>query len=174
MCCVIENVDNYTSMDQMTVTIEKNEEIYLDYVTWRMTTDNDYLGATHRNVADFMPFQFEVYFGVKRSQKITIVETIKKLLKCKMYYPDYVSQQDFFNKDFSPCTIKCIPIQMRGFRYVNASSDLKNCKRLEHEVCNSGSTVWKGLVKKFKKCKKPCKVSLYDDSLIEKFTPTPK
>ena len=43
MCYVIENLNNYTSMNQMMITVEKNEDIELDYVTWRMTTDHDYI-----------------------------------------------------------------------------------------------------------------------------------
>ena len=179
MCYVIENLNNYTSMNQMMITVEKNEDIELDYVTWRMTTDHDYLGVITRLVADFMPFKFEVVFGAKKSNKITLVETIKKPLKCKMYHPDYLSEQeclvyDFYKKHFSPCPVKCIPIQMRGFEYLNLSSDLKNCKKLEDEVCNAGPIVWKGLMKEFGKCKKPCKISSYDDSQIEKFTMTYK
>ena len=53
-----------------------------------------------------------------------------------------------------------------------ALSHLKNCKKLEDEVCHGGSTVWKELVKKFRKCKKPCKFGSYDDSLIVKMTMT--
>ena len=107
------------------------------------------------------------------NQRITTMQSIRNPLKCKMYDTDYVSEQqcfvnDFFDKDFSPCPIKCLPIQMRGFRYVNSSSDIKNCNKLEDEVCNGGPTVWKELDKHFKKCKKPCKVSSYDHSLLEK------
>ena len=87
-------------MDQMMITVEKNEDIELDYVTWRMTTDHDYLGVITRLVADFMPFKFEVIFGAKKSNKITLVETIKKPLKCKMYHPDYLSEQECLVYDF--------------------------------------------------------------------------
>ena len=66
------------------------------------------------------------------------MQTIRNPLKCHPD-PDYVSEQqwlvnDFFDKDFSPCPVKCIPLQMRGYRYVNSSSDLKNCNKLDDEV----------------------------------------
>ena len=48
MCYMIENVNNYASMDQMMVTVEKNDNKDLDYVSWRMTSDNDYLGVISR------------------------------------------------------------------------------------------------------------------------------
>ena len=57
---------------------------------------------------------------------------------------------------------------MRGFRYVNSSSDLKNCNKLDDEICNGGPTVWKELLKHYEKCLKPCRVSSYDASLREK------
>ena len=140
-----------------------------------MTSDHDYLGVTtNRKMADAMPYKFTSNFGGIMNPKITTVQTIRNPLNVNCdYHPDYVSEQqclvfEFFDKDFSPCPIKCIPIQMRGFRYVNSSSDIKNCNKLEDEVCNGGPTVWKALDKHFKKCKKPCKVSSYDHSLLEK------
>ena len=40
--------------------------------------------------------------------------------------------------------------------------------KLEDEVCNGGPKVWKGLEKLLAGCPKPCRVSSYDESLIEK------
>ena len=69
------------------------------------------------------------------------VFTLKKPLVCQETCPspcsdsEYISEQQclanhFFSEDFSPCPVKCIPIQMRGFRYVNKTSDLKDCNRV--------------------------------------------
>ena len=161
MCYVIELKDKYILKNSMTLTVEKNEEIKLDYIKWTMTSDHDYLGVTsHRKVADAMPYKFTSVFGGIMNPKITTVQTIRSPLICDEQH-DYVSEQqclvfDFFDKYFSPCPVKCIPIQMRGFRYINSSSNLKNCKNLDEEICISGPTVWKELQECFGKCMKPC------------------
>ena len=56
---------------------------------------------------------------------------------------------------------------MRGFKYVNSSFELKNCNKLENEVCNGGPIVWNELKERFKKCPKPCSVISYDHSVLE-------
>ena len=173
MCYLIELKDKYLIKEYITLTVEKKEGININNVKWTMTSDHDFLGVFNSRLGkDVMPFKFTSYFRGKMNQRITTVQSIRNPLKCKMYNTDYVSEQqcfvdDFFDKDFSPCPIKCLPIQMRGFRYVNSSSDIKNCNKLEDEVCNGGPTVWKELDKHFKKCKKPCKISSYDHSLLE-------
>ena len=144
----------------------------MDYVKWTMTSDHDFLGVFNSRLGkDVMPFKFTSYFRGKMNQRITTMQSIRNPLKCKMYDTDYVSEQqcfvdDFFDKDFSPCPVKCIPIQMRGFRYINSSSNLKNCKNLDEEICISGPSVWKELQERFGKCMKPCRVSTYDYSVI--------
>ena len=172
MCYLIELKEKYILTDNLVFTVVKNDGIKMDYVEWTMTSDHDYLGATYTKVG-FMPFKFSSNFGDILTQKISTVQTIRHPLKCKKYNLDYVSEQQclvsyFFNKDFSPCPVKCIPIQMRGFRYINSSSNLKNCDKLDDEICNGGPTVWKELLKHYEKCSKPCRVSSYDASLQEK------
>ena len=172
MCYLIELKEKYILTDNLVLTVVKNDGNKINYVEWTMTSDHDYLGATYTNVA-FMPFKFSSNFGDILTQKISTVQTIRHPLKCKKYNLDYVSEQQclvsyFFNKDFSPCPVKCIPIQMRGFRYINSSSNLKNCDKLDDEICNGGPTVWKELLKHYEKCSKPCRVSSYDASLREK------
>ena len=173
MCYVIELMDKYIPSDFLTVTVEKNEGIKMDYVKWTMTSDHEYL----RVALGFMwstldiPLRFNSFFGDILNQEITTVQTIRNPLKCHPD-PDYVSEQqclvnDFFNKDFSPCPVKCVPIQMRGFRHVNSSFELKNCNKLDNEVCNGGPIVWNELMERFKKCKKPCSVTSYDHSVLE-------
>ena len=56
---------------------------------------------------------------------------------------------------------------MRGFRYINISSNLKDCNNLDDEICIGGPSVWKELQERFEKCMKPCKVSSYDYSVIK-------
>ena len=174
MCYVIELKDKYILKNSMTLTVEKNEEIKLDYIKWTMTSDHDYLGVTtHRKVADAMPYKFTSRFGGIMNPKITTVQTIRNPLICDEQH-DYVSEQqclvfDFFDKYFSPCPVKCIPIQMRGFRYVmpNSSSDVKDCNKLDDEVCNGGPTLWNEFDKRLEKCIKPCRFSSYDHSRQE-------
>ena len=172
MCYLIESKEKYILTDNLVFTVVKNEGIKIDYVEWTMTSDHDYLGTTYTNVG-FMPFKFSSNFGDILNQKISTVQTMRHPLKCKKYNLDYTSEEQclvsyFFNKDFSPCPVKCIPIQMRGFRYINSSTGLKNCNKLEDEICNGGPTVWKELLKHYEKCLKPCRVSSYDASLREK------
>ena len=171
MCYVIELKDKYLASDFLALTVKKKEWVKMDFVNWKLTSDYDYLGVSW--LVSFMPFKFTLLFGDIMTHKIIAVQTIRNPLKCKMYNSDYVSKQqcmvyDFFDKDFSPCPVKCIPIQMRGFRYINNSSDLKNCNKLDDEICHGGPSVWKELHKRFKQCMTPCTVSSYDDSLHEK------
>ena len=171
MCYVIELKDKYFPTDFLSVTVEKKEGVKMDFITWKLTSDHDYLGVSW--LESFMPFEFISKFEDIFDQTITTVQTIKKPLECKMYNAEYVSKQqclvyDFFDKHFSPCSVKCIPIQMRGFRYINSSYELKNCTKLDDEVCNGGPTVWKELKKRFKTCAKPCDITLYDHSVIER------
>ena len=173
MCYVIELTDKYLSSNAPTVTVKRNKGVKMEYVKWTMTSDHDFLGVFNSRLGkDVMPFKFTSYFRGKMNQRITTMQSIRNPLKCKMYDTDYVSEQqcfvnDFFDKDFSPCPIKCLPIQMRGFRYVNSSFELKNCNKLDNEVCNGGPIVWNELMERFKKCKKPCSVTSYDHSVLE-------
>ena len=130
MCYVIELTDKYLSSNAPTVTVKRNKGVKMEYVKWTMTSDHDYLGLSHNKMwIDFKPFKFTSKFGDIMSQKITAVQTIRSPLNCTMYNANYTSEQqcmanDFFDKNFSPCPLKCIPIQMRGFRYVNSFSAL--------------------------------------------------
>ena len=176
MCYILELKDKYILSHSLSLTVEKNEGIYMDYVKWTMTSDHDYLGVTtNRKMADAMPYKFTSNFGGIMNPKITTVQTIRKPLNMNCdYHPDYVSEQqclvfEFFDKDFSPCPVKCIPIQMRGFRYVmsNSSSDISNCDKFDDEVCNGGPTLWNKLDKRVEKCIKPCRFSTYHHSWLE-------
>ena len=173
MCYVVELMDKYISSQTLTITVKKSEGNHMDYVKWEMTSDHDYLGAALGLLwVDVRPFEFTSHFGENIKQKITTVETIRNPLKCKKHNPDYISEQqclvsNFFDKDFFPCPVKCIPIQMRGFRYINSSSNLKSCTTLDEEICIGGPSVWQELKKRFEKCMKPCKVSSYDHSVMK-------
>ena len=173
MCYLIENMSNHTSNDWITVTFKKKEDIDIKFIQVTMTSKHDYLGVTHSFWGDFMPYRFIVYFGDILIPKITAVETIKKPLDCQTSDSEYISEQEclvnhFLSDNFSTCPVKCIPIQMRGFRYVNNSSNLKNCVKIEDEVCNGGPPAWNEIAKRFSNCMKPCKVSSYTNSLLDK------
>ena len=93
-------------------------------------------------------------------------------MNCKTSYAEYVSEFQcllniFLDEQFSPCPIKCIPIQMKGYHYVNKSISIRNCTRLEDEICNGGPKVGTKLGEEFTKCPNPCKMVTYKDSQIE-------
>ena len=116
MCYVIELIDKYIKSDYLAITIEKKEGIKMDYVIWRMMSDHNYLQVITDWMFDFMPFKFISKFGDSMIDKITTVQSVRYPLKCKMYTPDYISEQqclvnEFLDKDFSPCPVKCVPIQ---------------------------------------------------------------
>ena len=116
MCYVIELIDKYIKSDYLAITIEKKEGIKMDYVIWRMMSDHNYLQVITDWMFDFMPFKFISKFGDSMIDKIATVQSLRYPLKCKMYTPDYISEQqclvnEFLDKDFSPCPVKCVPIQ---------------------------------------------------------------
>ena len=64
MCYVIEIVNKYTSFDYaISIQIRKHENSGLENVKVMMTSDHDYLGATHMKVERYRPFTFIVPFN---------------------------------------------------------------------------------------------------------------
>ena len=170
MCYIVESKQHF-DYNAMTVTIEKIHKD-INFVKIRITSNYDFLVATTLYKGTFVPFQFSVPFGVIRYTEITFRETEIKPLNCKTSDTEYVSEFQcfaniFFDEQFSPCPIKCIPIQMKGFNYVNKSTSIPNCTKLEDEICNGGPKVWSTIVEEFPKCPKPCKVKTYKDSQLE-------
>jgi hypothetical protein len=103
--------------------------------------------------------------------KPPVKETIIKPLTCKVSATDYVSDAQclvniFFAEDFSPCPHKCTTIHMKGFHYVNKSSNVEACENFEDEICNGGPTYGTRLLNEFRKCLKPCKMITYKGRLI--------
>ena len=175
MCCTIES-KQYFDFNIMTATFEKSD-MDINFVKIRITSNHDFLVATTRLKSSLIPFQFTVPFGGIHYTQITFVETIIKPLNCKTSDTRYVSEWQclvniFADENFSPCPIKCIPIQMKGFNYVNNSMLLPNCTKLEDEICNGGPKVWKTMGDEFPKCQKPCKMITYKDSQLELREPT--
>ena len=128
--------------------------------------------ATSWQKGVLVPFQFTVPFGGFQYTQITLRESIIKPLNCKTSDTEYVSDWQclvniFFNEQFSPCPIKCIPIQMKGHQYVNRSTSLKKCAKLEDEICNGGPKVWNNLHEEFQNCLNPCEMVTYKDSRLE-------
>ena len=155
----------------MTGTIEKND-MDIKFVEIRITYSYDFLMTTTSVKGSLVPFQVTVPFGGIHFTEITIGETIVKPLNCNTSHTEYVSEYQclvnmFINEHFSPCPVKCIPIQMKGFNYVNGSISLPNCAILEDEICIGGPKVWNTLFDDFSKCLKPCKMITYKDSQLE-------
>ena len=130
MCYLIEFMNKYRTDEHITITVQKNEDVQIDYLIWKMTSDHDYLGAVGEIWGHYKPLKFVLLFGEAMFNKITIVETIKMPLDCKIDDSAYISGQDcyvnhFFSENINQCPVKCIAIQMRGFRFINDTSTLK-------------------------------------------------
>ena len=155
----------------MTATFEKSD-MGINFVKIWITSNHEFLAATTSLKSSLVPFQFTVPFGKIHFTQITFRETIIKPLNCETSDTELVSEWQcivniFMNEHFSPCPIKCIPIQMKGFNYVNKSIYIPNCAKLEDEICNGGPKVWKTIGDEFPKCQKPCKMITYKDSQLE-------
>ena len=155
----------------MTLTIEKK---YIDIhsLTVWITSNYDFLGTTNERYGISAPYKFDVLFGKDKYTHITFKETIIKPLNCKWSDTEYFTEQQclvniFITEHFPACPIKCLPIQMKGFQYVNSSTSFINCARLEDEICNAGPEVWTTLLNKFSACPKPCKITTYKDSRLD-------
>ena len=170
MCYMIESMQHF-DYGSMTGTIEKND-MDINFVKIRITHNYDFLVATTAIKGSSVPFQVNVPFGGIHYTQINFIETIIKPLSCKTSYAEYVSEWQcfiniFIDENFSPCPIKCIPIQRKGCHYVNKSISLPNCIKLEDEICNGGPKVGTKLGEEFTKCPNPCKMVTYKDSQIE-------
>ena len=155
----------------MTVAIEK-KNVDIDHLKVWLTSNYDFFGATQDDSKRFPSYQFNVPFGEIYYPKITFKETIIKTLNCKLSHIEYVSEVQclvniFTTGHFSACPLKCVPIQMKAFQYMNMSTSSKNCARLEDEICNGGPKLWKPLINEFSDCPKPCKITTYKDSLLD-------
>ena len=175
MCYMIESMQHF-DYGSMTGTIEKND-MDIKFVKIWITSNFDFLDATTFLKSYLVPFHFILPFGGIHLTEITFRETVIKPFNCKTSNTEYVSKWQcfvniFLNEQFSPCPVKCIPIQMIGHRYVNKSISLPNCAKLEDEICNGGPKVWKTIADEFPKCLKPCKMVTYKDSQLELRQPT--
>ena len=175
MCYIIESTKQRFDFPYMTVSIEKRDMDMDSMKVW-ITSDYDFLSITHSPKSDHDPFQFRVPFAGIDMVRIRIRETIIKPLNCKISDTEYVSEQQclvstFIDKQFSPCPIKCLSLQMKGFHYVNKSTPLINCAKLEDEICNGGPKVWNKLSFEFYNCLNPCKRITYKDSRLDLYEP---
>ena len=175
MCYIIESKQHF-HFNSMTGTIEKID-MDINFVKIWITSNYDFFDATTNAKSSLVPFQFTVPFGKISYTQITFGETIIKPLNCKSSDSERVSEWQcivniFMNEHFSPCPIKCIPIQMKGFNYVNKSIYIPNCAKLEDEICNGGPKVWNTIGDDFPKCTNPCKMVTYKDSQLELRDPT--
>ena len=155
----------------MTGTIEKID-MDINFVKIWITSNYDFFAATTNTKSSLVPFQFTVPFGKIHFTQIIFRETIIKPLNCKTSDTERVSEWQCFvniftDEHFSPCPIKCIPIQMKGFNYVNKSISIPNCEKIEDEICNGGPKVWNPIEEEFQKCLMPCKLITYKDGKLE-------
>ena len=155
----------------MTLTIEKKYVDIHSLKVW-ITSNYDFLETTNERTSISAPYRFDVLFGKDQYTHITLKETIIKPLNCKLSDNEYFSEQQclvniFITEHFPACPIKCLPIQMKGFQYVNSSTSFKKCATLEDELCNAGPKVWTPLINKFPACPKPCKITTYKDSKLD-------
>ena len=170
MCYLIKPMQSFV-FDSMTLTLDK-KNVNIDRLKVWLTSNYDFLGATQDDYRDFPSYQFNVPFGENYSTRITFKETIINPLNCKLSDVEYVSEEQclvniFISEHFSGCPFKCVPIQMKGFQYVNKSTSLINCIRVEDEICNGGPKVWTSLFNEFSDCPKPCKITTYKDSRLD-------
>ena len=176
MCYVIESLQRF-DFNSMTGSIEKIHTDIDSTKIW-ITSNYDFLFLTHTPVSDFKPpFKFRVPFEEVTTKRVTLTETIIKPLNCKTSDTEYQSKAQcldnmFRAEKFSPCPIKCIPIQMKGHQYINQSTSLTKCTKLEDEICNGGPKVWNTIGDDFPKCTNPCKMVTYKDSQLELRDPT--
>ena len=174
MCYIIESKQGF-DFDTMTGSIERINMDMAFMKIW-ITAKYDFLSLTHLPLGDNVLFQFTAEYYGKYIYRVRFKETIVKSLNCKTSDAEYVSDQQclvniFSTEHFSPCPIKCVPIQMKGFHYVNKSTSLINCPKLEDEICNSGPKVWKKLNFEFQNCLDPCKRMTYKDSQLDWYEP---
>ena len=134
-----------------------------------MTSQYDYVSITHRPRFDFKPFKTTVPFGGSKKHQVSTTENEIQNLNCKTADPEYLSFQqcliDLFDSlAFSKCPTKCIPIQMKGFKYINESFSLKDCTKIDDEICIGGPKVWIKLKQSYLKCPTSCKIISYGKS----------
>ena len=171
MCYIVESKQRF-DITSMIATFEKVDKDIDSMKIW-ITSDYDFLLVTNTHLKrEIVPFQFRVDFAGFYTPRITFMETIIKSLNCKTSDTEYISELQclvniFIDENFSKCPIKCIPVQMKGFQYVNESTSLINCAKLEDEICNGGPKVWNSLHKEFQNCLNPCEMITYKDSRLE-------
>ena len=174
MCYIIESQQGF-DLDSMIASIEARH-MDMDHLKVWITANYDFFSLTHPTYGENVPLQFDASFYGNYIYRVRFRETIVKTLNCKTSDTEYVSDQQclvnmFTSEHFSPCPIKCVPIQMKGLRYLNKSISLTNCAKLEDEICNSGSKVWRKLNLEFPNCMNPCNMVTYKDSRLDWYEP---
>ena len=172
MCYIIEPRQAFK---YMTIAIEKQEDKEIDSVNVMLTSDYQYLKPVSFPTINSETFEFRVPFGGTYKTQTMIMETMIKPLKCKSS-DSYVSDMQcfanlFFSKDLSPCPVKCLPIQMKGFQYANKSATIEDCTQLEDEICNGGPFIAKQMEHAYQNCLKPCEETTYKDSVAKLVEP---
>ena len=138
MCYIVESKQQF-DITSMIATFEKVDKDIDSMKIW-ITSDYDFLLVTNTHLKrEIVPFQFRVDFAGFYTPRITFRETIIKSLNCKTFDTEYISELQclvnvFIDESFPKCPLKCIPVQMKGFQYVNESTSFINCARLDDEI----------------------------------------
>ena len=174
MCYIIESKQGF-DIDSMIGSIEKRD-MEMDHMKIWITANYDFFSITQPPTSENVPLQFDTSFYGNYIYRVRFRETVVKPLNCKTSDSEYVSDQQclvnmFSDEQFSPCPVKCVPIQMKGLQYLNKSISLTNCAKLEDEICNGGPKVWKTLDFEFSNCVNPCKMVTYKDSRLDWYEP---
>ena len=173
MCYIIEPKQAF---QLMTIAIEKQENKEIDSANVMLTSNYEYLKPVYFPIMiNSGIFEFRVPFGGIYNTETKLMETMIKPLKCKSS-DSYVSDMQclanlFFSEDLSPCPVKCLPIQMKGFQYANKSATIEDCTKLEDEICNNGPFIALQMKHAYQKCLKPCEETTYKDSVAKMVEP---
>ena len=154
------------------ITVERNTKDKLKGISVWLTSQYDYLSVIHDMWGNFPAFKISIPYGQVELSKVIFKQNELQSLDCEKSNAEYVSIEQclvnyFISDDFPSCPIKCIPIQMEGFRYVNKSTQLTSCTKLADEICNGGPLVWEDLGAAWKRCPRPCKFTSYVQSHVE-------
>ena len=114
---------------------------------------------------DLIPWFATIPFGENQAV-ISFQESIREPYQCRTSDRTYISMQQCIYEEFLTlsrdfCSFPCIPIQLKGFRYINENNTLQDCRTLEEEVCTGGPKTWKDLEHADLHCDKPCQITEY-------------
>ena len=145
LCYKIEsNFHFHVASTEFWITFQRHENVDLESVSVWLTSQYDYLSLANYHLSGgYVAFKISFPFGKKEVSRIQFKQNQFQSLECEKSNPEYISKQQclasYFNSnDYYPCPMKCIPIRMKGFKYVNDSAQLPICHKNTDEICNGG------------------------------------